>query len=1397
MQIFAFLKVFILVSIISLINSIIFLFVTPPQSYFLFFLLIFLTMFVIITILGDNISISIDLNLNSFKLHIFLIILSIILFLTQLLNIYIESLNMILYIVIFTFSFGFYFLNIIKFRPLYSYIEFIALSYPLSIASISIFGAVILFLPSYFRGLALTSIIIFISLISLFITIKEKRKGDKLFKLIITNNHFIMFFILLIFLTFFTTLYPKISDFLGLDIARNFIQALAFTRNTFGDFYDINSFYPLFGIFQSYIINIVKPSIATFQDIAIFLNLLAILSFYSMASQYLKRYGENTPVIATFIWATFAGFGWLDFLIQRISNPSSSLLMLIGQADTYSYGDITWRRLFFYLSMEVSLTIVFAVLYLLKRDDLPKNKLIFLLTLLLTPLPLLHPYGTYFLFSILLCFIIFCSKEMKSILKYTAYSLLIVSFSDLTLNYILYLRTQIISINFLTFYEYLLMSLVMLSITIIREYFPKKNIMINYKVYNNKYIKNIFLTLSLIVYFSALLFWINGGFIFNFFNLNIFGYVPWILYPIKLGVVGILVIISIYFLLYSNDYSREIWALLASAILMIFVSRLVSTLQMQYISEFIVDSNSFFETIIKTILSFREERMFELYKIPLAIIASIFFSKISFNQYKINWINNKDIMKIFLVSSIISLVLISGVSSTLLGFEDYKNIVATSQPNPLELDAINKLRDNISINGKAVITSPQTNTPSLDFTGATSIVTESPAAWVSNCPELPLFVTRFSKITPTYFYFQKNINSLNLPNSTRNYLDHLSSSTQTFIENQAVRITTINNITTPTPESSTALIIPYDMSTMDVSNPLYSELYRQFMMLGLFFERNMQSMNSYKEPINYNNIENNGTALFNGINSYIRINGSNTNSDKIFVEFEFRPHNVTKNYVIISKFDWGNPSQKSWEVSEYGKTIVFKISSDGKNEEVLQTGEILALNSLYTIRCEYDGNFMKIFINNNLIISKTYSKGIFKSDTDLMIGAELYNNIPTAFIDMNLNYIGVFRDIPSSTKQIYYAYDFLSSQNFNYTTITSNDNSTKDYKTIVLPYDNLKSYKFFTDQLAHIQLINQQKQEIHNIIILNTNGYGPLLNLFGNITSKTFTAEKIMTSKIYTIDPLKKLSVIRPNSNVDVKAQYINDSISSPLIMMISENKLNLIYINIYPLIVQNELLTKPSLQAISGEIGQYMQISNDTKPSPWFNEPSMLFTKLTTHGNISVTSNSIMTNIANLNTKTVDIIQVNSTEISTQGGYGFYTKLMVHNPTIKMRGNQTFTKITGNVAFLIRQPEISINGNSTFDNFYILHSSLAIFTDGRTTSLQGKLKLQFYVSDKYSIALPYQLEVPITVKYEQPLMQFNETNYLYSLLDYILIVGFIILISLVIVYNLKKNLNGKEQPSF
>ena len=1350
---------------ISVVSSIVFLLTPIPQSCVFFALLVSLGAVITSTLLGKKIVVKVNVSLNNIWIYIFLTLASLTLLAFQLANVHYELSSAIFYIILFAFGIGFSVLSLIKFKASFSRLEIIALSFPLSMAILAAFGVIALFIPSSIRGLVVSAVVMFTSAFALLTKIRSvKRSGDAKHHELQVNNSSLILLISIIFLVFiFVELYPQFSRILGLDISANFVQALAFSKDSLGSSFNPSTLYPLFGIYQSSVIYIVEPSLGTFQMLSVVLNIFVVLSFYAMASQYLRQYGDHIPAIATMFWSIFSGMGWVAFLTNSSSNSTSTtstLWSLVSQADVLSYGDISWRRLFFFLSMEATFALVFALLYLLKRKDLSGKQQAILITLLMIPIPLMHPYATYLLLPLIFLVALFYSNELKKSLRVAGVSLLITAVVLLPLTWLLNLKGLNLAVSVLTFLEYSILGVVLIASVYLKRPHVKFNIS-RAKIFGCSHAQYGIIALFF-VFFAMLLLWLSGGVSYNFNSLNDFGYVPLFLFPIKLGIAGVLAMISVFFVLSNPSYrSQELYTFLVSLILFISLCILVSSLQMHYVSSFMFSDSWLSQIVQSNVLGVRGERLFEIFKIPLAIVSSIGLGVVGFYLTKNK---SKSLMRFVLVSGLVSVILVSGISSTILGFNYFNGL--TNQASSSELEIISYMQNNLSGYDKAIITSPKTSSRYLEFTGATSIVTESVPAWVSKSPEFGLFVTRYAEADPTYIYLDKTVDYSALKSYSGSYLAYKANSAPVLLENSAVQVREIVNASIPVFNSDTALVIPYDVSTLSTVSPMLLEASKNSTLLSLFFEANLRSQSFSNEYVNYTNVQIDDAAYFNGVNSSIRMSDESV-YPALSVDLVFRPLNIENDQVIVSKFDWGNTGQKSWEVAQSAQKIVFKVSSDGENEIVLSTPNVLRLNKEYKIECSYDSLMLKITVDDETIATRSFNQGIFKNGTDIIVGAELNKNHLEANAEMLLKSIQVLNAIPSDNQPLFQVYDFINALCINYTTILQSDCTLRKYKSIILPYDDQTTWTTLE------QLEKDSQYGPQSVIVINSNGYGPMLNLFGNESEDAFTAGKIQASnynvQLHSTVEVQKLTL---NDNAKAMAQYTNDEFSSPLVIKATQGNLTLVYLNMYPILSQNLSVPEALIYRLGTTLSEYFRVYDPTTVTDWFIQPSLLFSKFDANGTITIKSNSclIITGHQLLN-NSFNSVTINTTQASVNGGYGFYTLLTVLNPALN--ASEDFAKsqvIEGNVTFLVRQPDISINGSVQFEDFFMLHPP-TIHTDGRTTTLSGNVNVRIFMSDHYSVALPYELSSPVVVTYKNPFMEFDESSALVQLLPYLIVI--------------------------
>jgi hypothetical protein len=264
------------------------------------------------------------------------------------------------------------------------------------------------------------------------------------------------------------------------------------------------------------------------------------------------------------------------------------------------------------------------------------------------------------------------------------------------------------------------------------------------------------------------------------------------------------------------------------------------------------------------------------------------------------------------------------------------------------------------------------------------------------------------------------------------------------------------------------------------------------------------------------------------------------------------------------------------------------------------------------------------------------------------------------------------------------------------------------------------------------------------------------------------------------MEPSGASPYIKVNSNAAVKARYSDGNLSSPLIMTAKQGGFTLVYVNIYPLISQNANESE-TYRMLGNLLRDYVDAYTPTTVSAWFSNGSLLFTSLKANGTVSIETNSIITGSSDNITINGDYskIVINSNQIQLQNGYGFYSIVTALNPSITV-DSKNVASMNGSITFVVRQPKLRVDGKIEFENFYMMHAS-STYTDGRTVMIDGRISLDIYVSDSYTIALPYKFESPITVTYPTPLIVFDETASLQQLLPYLIFVTSMVLVVVLI----------------
>jgi hypothetical protein len=221
-------------------------------------------------------------------------------------------------------------------------------------------------------------------------------------------------------------LYPGMAYVPGYDIVRH----NSFFKQVFEAPDIFFSVYPWFYFLLALLDQIsLHPSIWLMQSGLAMMSITSIFSFYMMARSYLAQIDSRAPMIATILFAAFAGFGWIYFLQQAdtMSDLGQEWNALSRSQDS-SYFDIGQGGLaeiwLWFRPLTLGFAILFALLYLLNSKELSRPIYIAITSALVVALMQIHvPELVIFALLIWVAALFFPSIKLRT--KETAISILI------------------------------------------------------------------------------------------------------------------------------------------------------------------------------------------------------------------------------------------------------------------------------------------------------------------------------------------------------------------------------------------------------------------------------------------------------------------------------------------------------------------------------------------------------------------------------------------------------------------------------------------------------------------------------------------------------------------------------------------------------------------------------------------------------------------------------------------------------------------------------------------------------------------------------------------------------------------------------------------------------------
>ena len=605
---------------------------------------------------------------------------------------------------------------------------------------------------------------------------------------------------IIFYAVFYYYVYPNFTLLVGSDISRLYNNSIQLARTP--EFYTAFS-YILFDSFES-TINVLSgfPPVELFHTTLVILNIFIPLAIYTFTKRFFSALDNRIPAITTLLYVILSNFSFIDFSLLKVVGTDDNLFHMIGSqvgqktyfGSTYSLVPFGW-----FTAQSISLImLVFAFLFL-SLTNIPRLRFIIFFSILILAMYLTHVVeALIFVIFVSTYSLISKSKALRidDVLLSSLIALIIATLILLYTSIFWESAIRLPEIKFVRMFP-LVFSILAIGFSLFWRQKILGRIHFNVKSIDTKRIFPIISAIMTSIYLIGLLVWFLSG-DFQSFSIYQLGVVPWFMYPLLLGILGLLSLLTIRYLgeILPNSYM---------AIVLIFIPFLLLTGQLLSFLNI-----NFFDT------GFWENRILTYIFISVSIIGSIGLIKF------VDVLNSrKKFLTKISCSIIISLVIILGFSITALQFE-YWNLKSNFTLEQLELDAVNYFRNILQHDPHAFVISPsQTSRSAVAFAAPTYVLPISEIAMSSKYPEIPLFALSAHNLPHSYIYMHtRDFDRVNDKNSW--FVDHLLPMLPVIFSNKDVIIYNASHVSYPQKNSETALIIPREPQMIYQKSSFYT-----------------------------------------------------------------------------------------------------------------------------------------------------------------------------------------------------------------------------------------------------------------------------------------------------------------------------------------------------------------------------------------------------------------------------------------------------------------------------------------------------------------------------------------------------------------------------------------------
>lgn len=1295
---------------------------------------------------------------------------------------------------------GYALLNVLGITQYFSALETAVLSYTTSYVFTSFITFVAIILPDVARTFIVLSIFLVLGAVSTLKHIKSKSCSTNR-KSFIKDIDGLAIALTLAFYAFsFYLLYPSFALLPGTDISKHYASSIVLRRSP--DVY-IGSAYLLAHLHESTFISLSNSSLTATQTALAMLNLILPLAFYIMAKAYLEKIDARLPSLATLFWvlftSSFGGFAWLYFVTLKLSSTGQSQLQLLSSTAAKTYnGTIYGIFGLWYVPATISFILLITAIFLMHNREIERKKYFTLFSILIAALYLTHVTEAV-VFILFLAVFALISKNQD----YRVDDALESSIVGMTIVIIVYgilsLMTPRFVINTSLLISVIAPIIASIIVLIFRRHIRPKLSQLHksFKV-DRRSIGKILVIALFFVYCVALLSWTTVLDSFHTWQVDTIGLVPWFMYPIMLGINGLLAILALYYLA-ENSKLYSAFALFITFMVFAFVAgKIVSTINL-----YLFDAG------------YWEKRFIWFIKIPLAILAPIPIIYVidKLRKRNIN-INVKTIASV----TLIGVIVLYGTSTTFLNLE-YWNIVAndpSNKPSQSEMEAINALKKVLDSDPKtwlATVTERSSNTAT--FAAPSDQLILKQTLYTAYRPEMAFTqLYRHPAYDHAYIYLHnRDLTQLNkfADRFLANYIKMLP----IVYENSEVKIYNVSKVSPALPNSDIVLILPLDKSLCDEQTlyTVYSLLSQGLCNYTVAYDLDDKALNSKTIVLAYDPPEGNIlTSLF---------------------EDDF--NETLASYTIV-KGSWQITSGELFggETGKYGEGIILSpVSAENfiasfKAKPVNGNASVLNYVSLvyswvdsknYRIADIMFGTDFYVYVHFRTIINGV-EKAIpnwpgIKTDIKWNFGDE-YNI--TVTVNGTLNQIAVngktylstdLENVPGRIGLRYYRLYQVSFDEFS------------------LTYNVQLNLRPIEDYLTYLESGGK-------LIILNTNSYNSFAKNLFSVENSTLNAEKIEMGKetlnLPTQIAMPKLTL--KNSTTSVLSRYVGLDSETPFIIKQNFGNGELFYVNIKPII---EVLRKDEASAYYPLLGRLLEDLNLPKIRPNYvlsadgyvkeiqlkndvniETASLIFPLKTTLKQLEIkTSYGTITfiNVTSIKMEDYSKLLIKTENVTISNGQGFYATLKLNTAftiepyegmldleiaTEEAKHYITHVKqvsITpyGAIQLLARTPKVSAN-EAAFIEFYTLASlNWQTRTYGQNLNVNGATSFQIMLSDSYTMLGDVKLGK--SFERDPPIVMFDEFSTIPTAIFWTLLL-LPIFIGVILIFTSKQPQNNEGQSN-